>query len=126
MQAGYCFIVSYEMLEGARKNVAMQRSLGIANEWSDGPGFSEHLPEINPDEIAAVVYEPDGGYADPVQATEAYIEAFRNLGGEFCARTPVRRLTRQADRITGVELDNSRDNRQHSRKRRRPLGETAC
>ena len=105
VQAGYCFVVSPDMLEGAKKNVAMQRGLGIVNEWTDGAGFPEHLPEINPEGIAGIVYEPHGGYADPVQATEAYVEAFKNLGGEFRPRTPVRRLLRHGDRISGVELD---------------------
>jgi sarcosine oxidase subunit beta len=106
VRAGYCFVLSQDMLEGARKNVAMQKSLGIVNEWSDGPGFPQHLPEINPQGIAGIVYEPHGGYADPVQATEAYVAAFKNLGGEFRARTPVRRLLRDGDRVSGVELDS--------------------
>jgi glycine/D-amino acid oxidase-like deaminating enzyme len=106
VQAGYCFVVSPDMLEGAKKNVAMQRGLGIVNEWSDGPGFRQHLPDINPDGIAGIVYEPHGGYADPVQATEAYVAAFQTLGGEFRVRTPVRRLLREGGRITGIELDN--------------------
>jgi len=103
---GYCFVVSAEMLEGAKKNVAMQQSLGIVNEWSEGPGFPQHLPEINPEGIAGIVYEPHGGYADPVQTTEAFVGAFEKLGGEFRARTPVRRLLRQSNCITGVELDS--------------------
>jgi sarcosine oxidase subunit beta len=104
VQHGYCFVVSADMLDGARKNVAMQQSLGIVNEWSEGPGFPQHLPEMNPEGVAGIVYEPHGGYADPVQATEAYVGAFRQRG-EFRARTPVRRLLREGDRITGVELD---------------------
>src|SRR5262249_35840316 len=106
VQDGYCFVVSAEMLEGAKKNVAMQRSLGIVNEWSEGPGFPQHLPEIDPKEIAGIVYEPHGGYTDPVQATEAFVGAFEKLGGEFRVRTAARRLLRQGDRITGVELDS--------------------
>jgi glycine/D-amino acid oxidase-like deaminating enzyme len=106
VQDGYCFVVSHDMLEGAKKNVAMQRGLGIVNEWSDGAGFPQHLPEINPDGIAGSVYEPHGGYADPVQATDAYVTAFQTLGGEFRARTAVRRLLREGGRITGIELDN--------------------
>jgi sarcosine oxidase subunit beta len=113
VQDGYCFVVSADMLDGAKKNIAMQKSLGIVNEWSEGPGFPQHLPEINPDGIAGIVYEPHGGYADPVQATEAYVGAFRNAGGEFRARTPVRRILRQGDRITGVELDNGDVNAGH-------------
>jgi glycine/D-amino acid oxidase-like deaminating enzyme len=61
---------------------------------------------MNPQGVAGIVYEPHGGYADPVQATEAYVDAFQKLGGEFRARTPVRRLLRAGDRITGVELDS--------------------
>jgi len=106
VQAGYCFVLSQDMIEGARKNVAMQKSLGIVNEWSDGPGFPAHLPELNPEGIAGIVYEPHGGYADPVQATEAYVAAFKTIGGEFRARMPVRRLLRDGDRITGVEIDS--------------------
>ena len=105
VQDGYCFVVNAEMLEGAKKNVAMQRGLGIVNEWSEGAGFSQHLPEINPQGIAGIVYETHGGYADPVQATEAHVEAFKALGGEFRPRTPARGLVRKGDRVTGVELD---------------------
>ncbi len=106
VQSGYAFLLSRDMLAGARANVAMQKDLGIVNEWCDGAGFSQHLPDINTDGIAAIVYEPHGGYADPVQATEAYVKAFRRLGGEFRMRTPVRRLLRDGDRIAGVELDD--------------------
>lgn len=105
VQAGYCFVVSADMLEGARRNVAMQKSLGIANDWSEGLGFPEHLPEIDPAGIAGIVYEPHGGYADPVRATEAYVNAFKERGGALRTRTSVRRLLRDGDRITGVELD---------------------
>jgi sarcosine oxidase, subunit beta len=106
VQDGYCFVVDAGMLEGAKKNVAMQKGLGIVNEWSEGPGFPQHLPEINPEGIAGIVYEPHGGYADPVQATEAFVGAFQKLGGEFRARTPVRALVRKASRVTGVVLDS--------------------
>ena len=106
VQDGYCFVVSADMLAGAKKNVAMQRELGIVNEWCEGAGFAQHLPEMNPDGVAGIVYEPHGGYADPVQATEAYVAAFRQRGGELRTRTPVRGLIRHADWITGVELDS--------------------
>ena len=105
VQSGYCFLISADMLDGARRNVAMQKAFGIVNEWHDGAGFAQHLPDLNPDGVAAIVYEPHGGYADPVQATEAYVAAFRRFGGELRSRTPVRRLLRQGGRVAGVELD---------------------
>ena len=44
VQSGYCFVLSNEMLEGAKKNIAMQRGLGIVNEWSEGVGFPSTCP----------------------------------------------------------------------------------
>jgi sarcosine oxidase subunit beta len=108
VQSGYCFVLPESMVEGARRNVTMQKSLGIRNEWHEGSPISAHLPQINPERIVATVYEPDGGYADPVQATEAYVHGFVSLGGEFRARTPVRQLLRTGNRITGIELDEGK------------------
>ena len=105
-EIGYTILYSADMLEGARRNFAMQRSLGVVNEWRDGYGFPELLPETDPAGIAAMVHEPEGGYADPVQATEAYVHAFQREGGEFRPRTPARRLLGDARKITGVELDS--------------------
>jgi len=105
-EVGYTFIYSRDMLEGARRNFAMQKSLGVVNKWCDGYGFPELFPEANPDGIAAMVHEPHGGYADPVRATEAYVDAFVRAGGEFRPRTPVRRLLGDAKRVGGIELDD--------------------
>lgn len=102
---GYCFLYGHDMVEGARRNVTMQREGGVRNEWHDGAGFPKLIPDMNPDGVAATLYEPDGGYADPVRATEAYVHAFRQAGGEYRPRTPARALLRQGDRVTGVETD---------------------
>ena len=61
VKAGYCFLLSGDMLEGGRRNVAMQKSMGIVNELREGCAFPEHLPEINPEGIAGIVYEPLAG-----------------------------------------------------------------
>jgi len=106
VQSGYCFLIAPDMVEGARRNVAMQRGLGVQTEWGDSGAFGQQLPEINRDGVAAIVYEPEGGHADPVRATEAYVAGFRREGGEFRARCAVRRLLREGDRIAGVELDD--------------------
>ncbi len=105
-EVGSTILYSADMLEGAKRNFAMQRSLGVVNAWADGLGFPDVLPDVNPEGVAATVHEPHGGYADPVQATEAYVAAFQRAGGEYRPRAPVRRLLGDATRITGVELDD--------------------
>ncbi|QKD19628.1 FAD-dependent oxidoreductase [Mesorhizobium sp. NZP2077] len=59
---------------------------------------------VDPEDVAAVVHEPDGGYADPVHATEAFVAAFKELGGEFRSKTPVEALTGDSKRVTGLKV----------------------
>ncbi|MFI4988022.1 MAG: NAD(P)/FAD-dependent oxidoreductase [Alphaproteobacteria bacterium] len=103
--AGYCFLVPPALLEGARRNVAMQQSLGIETVLGDAASQPGHLPEMAADGIAAIVYERLGGYADPVRATEAYVAGFERLGGTIARRTAARALLRCSERVHGVLTD---------------------
>ena len=103
--AGYCFLVPADMMEGARRNVAMQHALGIDTGFFSLDDAARHLPELNSDGVAGVIYEPLGGYADPVQSTESYVAGFLRDGGELLRRTAARALLRTGDRITGVLTD---------------------
>ena len=49
---------------------------------------------------------PDGGYADPVASTEAYIAAFERAGGMVRTKTSCRALLGDKSRVTGVLLDD--------------------
>lgn len=105
VDSGYCFLVSEEMLPGARRNVAMQQALGIDARFLDPAEWDSRLPGLNPEGVGGVIYEAKGGYADPVRTTEAYVAAFQRAGGALRLRTPVRALTRIGERIAGVLLD---------------------
>ena len=104
--SGWCFLISQAMRAGAEQNIAMQQGLGVDTRLLDEAEIDERMPWLNPDGVAAVAYEPEGGYADPVQATEAYVGAFRNLGGSFRQKTPARALVREGERITGILTDD--------------------
>lgn len=101
-QTGWHMLISEEMLEGTRANVELVKSLGIATQFTD-LASSRVADLVNPDGVVGVVYEPDGGYADPVHATEAFVEAFKALGGELRVKTAVEALTGDAKRVTGVK-----------------------
>jgi glycine/D-amino acid oxidase-like deaminating enzyme len=64
------------------------------------------MPWLDPDGVAGVVFEAEGGYADPVRATEAFVEGFRGQGGEARLTTAVRRIRREGARVTGVVADD--------------------
>ncbi|MEX0693634.1 MAG: FAD-binding oxidoreductase [Rhodospirillales bacterium] len=104
-QSGYMMFVPDALMEKADGNLAMQRSVGVDTHWLDPAGIEEKAPWLNTDDVAGVIYEPRGGYADPLRTTEYFIDKFRNAGGEYREQTACRELIRQGDRITGVVLE---------------------
>lgn len=106
VRSGYFFLINQEMLAGAKANVAMQREVGVDTRFLDQKEIEKLCPWLNPEGVAAVIHEPDGGYADPVQATEAYVHGLRKLGGEVREKKPARALVRSGNRITAVTFDD--------------------
>lgn len=102
---GYVFLSAPDNAAAARANVTMQREVGIDTGWLDAAEAAGRFPWLNPDGVAGAAFEPQGGYADPVQSVEAYLEAFRRLGGEVQTRTPCRKILRAGTRIEGVVTD---------------------
>jgi glycine/D-amino acid oxidase-like deaminating enzyme len=102
-RSGWHMLISEEMLEGTRANIEQLKGMGVDTEFTD-LASSRVADLVNPDGVVGVVYEPDGGYADPVHATEAFVAAFEALGGEFRSKTPVEALVGNANHITGVKV----------------------
>lgn len=104
-QVGYLFLAPPDAVEAARRNVEMQQGLGIATQMLEPAEFAERCPWLNADGVAGIAHEPDGGYADPEMATNAFMDAAEGLGATLVARTAVRGLLRDGDTITGVLTD---------------------
>ena len=102
---GYMFLASAETAAAAKTNIAMQQGVGIETTWVDGAAVRARFPWLNADGVAGVGFEPLGGYADPVQSVEAYIGAFKRLGGEVRTRVACRKILRDGDRVMGVVTD---------------------
>lgn len=103
--SGWYFLVPEESLGGATENVAMQKAAGVHTRLMLRQEFEQEAPWLNPENVAAVVHEPDSGYADPVAAAEALVAAFSRLGGTLLLETKCHSLRRQGDRIVGVETN---------------------
>ncbi len=102
---GYYFLSPPDALALMVANVQMQREIGIDTTIIDPTDFASRMPWINPEGVAGAAFEPESGFADPVTATNAFLDAAAGLGADIRTRTPVRRLLREGDRITGVETD---------------------
>lgn len=106
VNSGYHLLLPPSMLEAALANADMQRTVGVQTQSIARDAWSHSLPWLNSEGVAGVLFEPDGGYADPVASTEAYLAAFERMGGTVRTRTSCRGLMREKDRITGVLLDD--------------------
>jgi sarcosine oxidase subunit beta len=100
-RSGYHMLVPENMVAGAEENIAMLTGMGIKIELQNLQ-TSKVKDLVNPEGVAAVVYDPDGGYADPVFATEAFVKAYEALSGEFRDKSPVEALIGAAEKVTGV------------------------
>lgn len=107
-QTGYNMLVPPELLDAARKNVAFQQEVGVETGWVEEKDWAERMPWLDPQGIGGVVHEPRGGHADPVRATEVFLDRFRRLGGEIRLKTAARALLRDGDTVTGVLLDSGK------------------
>lgn len=106
-QVGYLFLVPPAQVETAKANMAMQRTVGVETEWLDPDRLARTAGDwLAMDGVGGASFEPKGGYADPVRTTEAMAAMFKDLGGVFRERTPVRGLIRRSDRIAGVSTDD--------------------
>ena len=104
-QAGWFFLIPQDFLGGATANVAMQQEVGVDTRLLDDKEIAEMMPWLNPEGVAGVAHERKGGYADPVQSTEAYLKAFKDLGGEARIGSAARSVLRSGDTVSGVMTD---------------------
>ena len=102
---GWFLALPPDMVEAAQRNIDMQRHMGLRTGLLSDREVAEKAPWLNMEGVGGVLYEPDSGYADPVQTTEAFFHAFQTLGGESRFRTSCRALMREGDRIVGIMLD---------------------
>ena len=103
---GFTQLIPPDWVSIAEEKVAMHQELGIDTELVPESEWQQRFPWANLDGIGTIVFEKSSGYADPVQTTEAFVDSFVRAGGEFRPRTPVRALTGDRERVTGVLLDD--------------------
>lgn len=96
---GYLILLTNEKDEAAfRRNVALQRSMGVPTEWLSGDEVRRLIPQVRADDVRAATFHSGDGLADPNGVVAGYISAARRLG--------VRCLTDVA--VTGIEVDQGK------------------
>jgi len=102
-QCGYLFILTRpEDVAAFRRNVALQRSLGVMTEWLDGEEIRRRLPMMRLEDVLGGTFYPKDGLVDPNGVVQGYLKAARRLGVRTLSDTAVTGLTVEGQRIRGV------------------------
>ena len=100
-EVGFAILAGENDFEALKRNVEMQRSIGIETRIITPEELKEMEPRINTEDIAGAAYEPKSGYADPVTTAQSFAKAAEEIGCRIMVKTEV----------TGFELDGNRISR---------------
>jgi sarcosine oxidase subunit beta len=102
---GACAMVGEENVERLRRNVEMQRRVGVKTSVISPDDLKQLQPFIDTAGVAAAAYEPDSGYADPVATTHAFARRASELGATFREGVRVSSIQVAGGRVRGVSTD---------------------
>lgn len=101
-KTGFVRIVHPNETERLKRNVEMQRSLGAHVELIDRQTLRNLEPDWDVDEVELAAYEPDSGYGDGPGVAGGFLDAARDLGVNYFARTQAGELMLENGTIGGV------------------------
>jgi glycine/D-amino acid oxidase-like deaminating enzyme len=102
---GFIRLVPEHEIERLKKNVEMQRELGVNTRLVSAREVKEIEPDWKVDDIRVAAYEPDSGYGDGAVTARDFLERAREMGAEFRPRTRVTEFEVEGGRVRGVVTD---------------------
>jgi sarcosine oxidase subunit beta len=103
-QDGYLFLLSRpSSVETFRKNVALQRSMGVEVEWLDAEGAARLASGLNAEGVTAATFCQRDGIADPNGVTMGFAKAAQAAGVSIERDTEVIGIRTESNRIAAVE-----------------------
>lgn len=105
-QGGYLIVASTPKEdEQFKKNVALQRSLGLNVEFMKAEEAKRIVPYLNTEKLTTATFCPTDGFLNPFLTTDAYAKAARRLGVEIYTYTQVLGIKVENGKVRGVITD---------------------
>ncbi|HVN20980.1 MAG TPA: FAD-binding oxidoreductase [Dongiaceae bacterium] len=104
-KTGFVRIVHPHETQRLKRNVEMQRNLGVNVELIDRQQLRDLEPDWMVDEVQLAAYEPDSGYGDGAGVAGDFLNAARDLGAVYASRTQATELNVEKGRVVGVITD---------------------
>jgi sarcosine oxidase, subunit beta len=93
-----------DQLPALETSVREQHARGLDIRMVYGKELRDMVPAAGPQMIAGSFTQGDG-YANPMLTTKAFIAGARAQGARIRTNTPVQRIRREGNRVTGVDVD---------------------
>ncbi len=108
VQTGFVMLAAAKDREGLAANVAMQQRVGVQTELITPETLKEIMPSLKTDDLVAVAYESESGYADPYLTVTAYAAAARHAGVKIHQNTLARGINFTGGKVVGINTDSER------------------
>jgi glycine/D-amino acid oxidase-like deaminating enzyme len=105
-KTGFVRIVHPHETEQLKRNVEMQRGLGVNVKLISQAELYELAPDWVVDEVELAAYEPDSGYGDGAGVANDFLNRARAMGVAYSPRTRVTSFKMEAGRVCGVQTDH--------------------
>ncbi|MEM1952782.1 MAG: FAD-dependent oxidoreductase [Candidatus Caldarchaeum sp.] len=102
---GFIIMVGPEDLEGLKKNIEMQRRVGVNTKIFSPEEVKELLPHVNLEGCAAAAYEPESGYADPVVTAQSFASAAARHGCRTFEKCEVKSVIAAGNRVERIQTN---------------------
>ncbi len=107
VQSGYMIVAPPgPQSDAVRASIAMQSGLGVGARLLDRTQALALHPWIELDDIDAIGFEAEAGFADPYLTATGFVRAAKRKGATVRTGTAVTGLLRDGDRVIGVETPN--------------------
>ncbi|MGA2697907.1 MAG: FAD-binding oxidoreductase, partial [Terriglobales bacterium] len=104
-KTGFVRIVAPHEIELLKKNVVMQKDLGVRVDLIDGKQLQQLEPDWEVDDVELAAYEPDSGYGDGAGVANDFLERAREMGVTYVPRTQAVAFKVEGNAVKGVATD---------------------
>jgi glycine/D-amino acid oxidase-like deaminating enzyme len=102
-QTGWVALADARNREGLEANVKLQQGFGIQTSLIGVDELVELVPGLESEDVGAVAYEPESGYADPHLTVNGYAEAAKRHGATIVVDCEVTGIRLAGDKVVGVD-----------------------
>ena len=107
-QNGYLILAGESNEDQFRKNVRMQKDVGLDVEFVDPDELDSIVPGLDSDGVAVAALEHEAGFADPYLVATGFANQARTLGAEIRTNEPVTDLELADGSVETVETASDR------------------